>query len=210
MHLKPKTCAQKIHLILIRVPRGIIFTQWPMYQLRSDSGRGQMCPQRSVTWLSPGSTLPSLIQARGNSWWRRETTGRALKYIAAVGCGVWTHQPGVNRQAQSSELTIITILRTKTAARSSLAPGYKYWQQNFVYSPCKKHKLEYWSQSGQCPSPSLWVAGVLSISWISVYSLTHRAKPGSADWPGPGLLDIKRYKILVRVTRRKLGPRHSF
>ena len=67
MHLKPKTCAQRIHLILIRVPRGIIFTQWPMYQLRSDSGRGQMCPQRSVTWLSPGSTLPSLIQAAGGT-----------------------------------------------------------------------------------------------------------------------------------------------
>ena len=100
-----------------------------MYQLRSDSGRGQMCPLRSVTWLSPGSTLPSLIQARGNSWWRRETTGRALKYIAA-GCG---HMSLVSTGKLSSELTIITILRTKTAARSSLAPGYKYWQQNIVH-----------------------------------------------------------------------------
>ena len=209
MHLKPKTCAQKIHLILIRVPRGIIFTHSSGRCISSDL---TLAEGRCVlSALSPGSALappshPS-FRLQGEQLMEARDNWPGFKIYCSR---VWTHQPGVNRQAQSSELTIITILRTKTAARSSLAPGYKYWQQNSVYSPCKKHKLEYWSQSGQCPSPSLWVAGVLSISWISVYSLTHRAKPGSADWPGPGLLDIKRYKILVRVTRRKLGPRHSF
>ena len=141
MEPKPKTCAKRIHLILIRVPRGIIFTR----SGRCISSDLTLAEGRCVlSALSPGSALappshPSFRLGGTADEGERETTGRALKYIAA-GCG---HMSLVSTGKRSPELTIITILRTKTAARSSLAPGYKYWQQNSVYSSCKKHKLEY-------------------------------------------------------------------
>ena len=128
-------------------------------------------------------TPPSHLSFRlGGTADRGERTGRALKYIAA-GCGHMSPMSTGKLSAYNHHNA-----PDKNSCSLSLAPGYKYWQQN-LDSPCKKHKLTgelYWSLravSGQCPSG--WRVFYLFHEFPFILS---RAEPSRArGWPGPGL-----------------------
>ena len=98
MQPKPKTCAQRFHLILIRVPRGIIFTR----SGRCISSDLTLAEGRCVlSALSPGSALapPSHPSFRlgGTADEGERDNWPGFKIYCS---GVWTHEPDVNRQAQ--------------------------------------------------------------------------------------------------------------
>ena len=101
MLLKPKTCAQRLYLILIRVPRGIIFTR----SGRCISSDLTLAEGRCVlSALSPGSALappshPSFRLGGTADGGERDNWPGFKIYCSRV----WTHEPGVNRQAQSSQ-----------------------------------------------------------------------------------------------------------
>ena len=151
--------------------------------------------------LAPPSHLSFRLEGTAD---RGERTGRALKYIAA-GCGHMSPMSTGKLSAYNHHNA-----PDKNSCSLSLAPGYKYWQQN-LDSPCKKHKLSCIDLSGLCRvSVPLGGGGFICFMNFRLFSHERGQAEPSSD-PDPD----SRHKTLQNTCpgheqKRKLGPRHSF